>query len=180
MNFSQRRGKAAAGHAVDVSLSSSSDQTQTQGGAGGKRLPPEPPQAWSYREELQLPQSLICQLVLQSDMMESFKVSSSRKVWWWALSLSLSIWSTADKWLTYRLRYWLTWTQTHTLVSSHIILLITHCLLFLMRCGAQSQVFPTQRNVGASQRGYSHPRKHHNDEWSLRIKITIQILSEWL
>lgn len=118
--------KAAAGHAVDVS---SSDQTQTHGGAGGKRLPPEPPQAWSYREELQLPQSLICQLVLQSDMMESFKVSSSRKIWWWALSLS--IWSTADKWLTYRLRYWLIWTQTHTLVSSHIILLITHFLLFL-------------------------------------------------
>lgn len=115
-----------AGHAVDVS---SSDQTQTHGGAGGKRLPPEPPQAWSYREELQLPQSLICQLVLQSDMMESFKVSSSRKIWWWALSLS--IWSTADKWLTYRLRYWLIWTQTHTLVSSHIILLITHFLLFL-------------------------------------------------
>lgn len=76
MNFSQRRGKAAAGHAVDVSLSSSSDQTQTHGGAGGKRLPLEPPQAWSHREELQLPQSLICQLVLHSDMMESFKVSS--------------------------------------------------------------------------------------------------------
>lgn len=129
-------------------LSSSSDQTQTQGGAGGKRLPPEPPQAWSYREELQLPQSLICQLVLQSDMMESFKVSSSRKVWWWALSLSLSIWSTADKWLTYRLRYWLTWTQTHTLVSSHIILLITNCLLFLSFCWSSTEFWCELPSLG--------------------------------
>lgn len=59
---------------ADVSFSSATDQTQNHTGPGGKRskrFPSEPPQAGSYREdslsELQLPQSLICQLVLQSD-----------------------------------------------------------------------------------------------------------------
>lgn len=75
MNLSLRGGRPPPPRrAADVSISSTTDQTQTHSGAGGRwrrRFPPEPPQASTYREdslsELQLPQSLICQLVLQSD-----------------------------------------------------------------------------------------------------------------
>lgn len=57
--------------------------------AGERRLPPEPPQAQPYREKAQLPQSLTCQLVLQSEGMESFKESS---VTTWAAEQADVVW----------------------------------------------------------------------------------------